>query len=176
MHRLSLLGKVAGKGPLRAKPNLNDDRFAAPQGKLRGGSGDVAEHTQPPSRLPGQRRFSLRENEQRGGHVLEKHVGKTEEQLKQRLDDQPRLEAVSTFRDAPTAEKAISAALDKNRVAIDEWLKAPKEPLELLFEGTSSLGITLERGASSARFSSIARIILKPDTSGGFYVLTAYLK
>ena len=173
---LSLLGKVAGKGPLRAKPNLNDDRFAAPQGKLRGGSGDVAEHTQPPSRLPGQRRFSLRENEQRGGHVLEKHVGKTEEQLKQRLDDQPRLEAVSTFRDAPTAEKAISAALDKNRVAIDEWLKAPKEPLELLFEGTSSLGITLERGASSARFSSIARIILKPDTSGGFYVLTAYLK
>lgn len=44
---LSLLGKVAGKGPLRAKPNVNEDRFAAPHDKLSGGGGGVAEHVQP---------------------------------------------------------------------------------------------------------------------------------
>jgi hypothetical protein len=45
---LSLLGKFGGRGPMRAKPNL-EDRFAAPSGKPRpsGGSGGTAEHTQP---------------------------------------------------------------------------------------------------------------------------------
>ena len=50
VQMLSLLGKISGKGPLRAKPNLSEDRFAAPQGKPRNGgsgNGDVAEHKQP---------------------------------------------------------------------------------------------------------------------------------
>ena len=176
---LSLLGKVGSRGPLRAKPNLGEDRFGPQRDKLRGGggNGDVAEHKTPPRGLPGQRRFSIRENEERGGHVLEKHVGKSEEQLKQRLADESHLKTASSFHDEGTAERTIATALDQNRSEIETWLKrAAGERLWLKHKSQSSLGITLDHGQSTARTSSIASIILKPDARGGFYVLTAYLE
>ena len=181
MQILSLLGKVAGKGPLRAKPNVNEDRFAAPRDKLRGGGGsghgDVAEHKTPPRSLPGQRRFSLRENEARGGHILDRHVGKTEDQLKQRLADEPHVPVASSFRDESTAEQAISAALESNEAAIAKWLKTSKGPKLLVqHESASSLGMAVERGTAAARPSRSAQIVLVRDSVGGFYVLTAYLE
>ncbi|MBL9003135.1 MAG: hypothetical protein JNJ46_02750, partial [Myxococcales bacterium] len=176
MQILSLIGKVSGKGPLRAKPNLAD-HVDPPTGKPRGGGGgrDAAEHAQPPNKLPGPRRFSLRENEERGGHILAKHVGKSEEQLRQRLMDEEHLKVASSFKDEHTAQHVVSAALEKNQAAIDDWLKRPLKPLRLTHEGASELGIALNRDASTARPSNVARLVLQSDSQGGFYVLTAYL-
>ncbi|MBL9003683.1 MAG: hypothetical protein JNJ46_05515 [Myxococcales bacterium] len=143
---------------------------------LRGGGRDAAEHAQPPNKLPGPRRFSLRENEERGGHILQRHVGKTEEQLRQRLEDEPHLKTASSFRDEATAERAISTALERNQAAIEQWLKRPITALEILFKEETSLGIALDRGVSTARSSNIAQIVLKPDSGGRFYVLTSYLR
>lgn len=175
---LSLLGKFGGRGPLRARPNVNDDRFAPP-GKPRmagGGSGDIAEHKQPPKTLPRERRFSLHDNEERGGHILQKHVEKTEAQLKQRIEGAPRLKIASSFRDESTAEQAISATLDKNQELIEQWLKQPVgNDLVLHHQGASSLGIAMDRGAAAARPSNLARMVLRHHSDGGFYVLTAYL-
>ena len=137
----------------------------------------MAEHKSPPRNLPGQRRFSLRENEARGGHILQRHVGKTEEQLKQRLDDAPHLKIASSFRDEGTAERAISATLERNQAAIDDWLKRPsKQDLVLYHNGESSLGIALARGTAMARPSHAATIVLRTNPEGGFHVLTAYLE
>lgn len=177
---LSLLGKVGARGPVRAKPNLNEDRFAPPPGRPRnggGGHGDIAEHKPPPSKLPGQRRFSIRENEEQGGHILEKHVGKSQEQLKQRLAAEPHLKTASSFHDGGTAEQSIAAALDQNQGAIEQWLKrSSREKLPLKYKSQSSLGIALDHGEAVARTSDVAIIVLKPDSRGGFYVLTAYLE
>ena len=45
------------------------------------------------------------------GHTLEKHVGQTLDELKQRLAGDMKLKAVSTFPDRVTAEAAITDAL-----------------------------------------------------------------
>jgi hypothetical protein len=175
---LGLLGKVGGKGPLRAKPTLGDDRYSPAPGKSRssGGTGEGAEHTTPARSPLGKRRFSIRENEARGGHVLSRHVGKSEEQLKQRLQDIPQLRIASSFHDEATAQQAISAALEKNEAVIAQWLKQPDKPFSLVYEAASDVGIVVERSASSVRPSNVARIVLRPNPDGGFYVLTAYLE
>lgn len=175
---LSLFGKLGGRGPLRAKPRLDEDRFAASKSRpgQGGGGGEIAEHKQPPAKLPGQRRFSIRENEERGGHILERHVGKTEEQLKQRLAEEPHIPVASSFRDESTAEQAIAAAVEKNEAVISQWLKRPMAPLELQHKGDVGLGIAIDRSSATVRSSRVARVVLKPDARGGFYVLTAYLR
>jgi hypothetical protein len=176
---LSMFGKLGGRGPMRAKPRLDEDRFAPPKRGPGngGGNGDIAEHKQPPSKLPGQHRFSIRENEERGGHVLGKHVGKSEEQLSKRLEAEPNLKTASSFRDESTAEQAIASAIDSNQSTIDKWLKKPRrEKLVLEYESESNIGTSLKRGASTARPSNVATIVLQPDSDGGFYVLTAYLE
>jgi len=176
---LSLLGKVGSRGPLRARPNLSDDRFGTPREKLRGGggTGGEEEHRLPPRNLPGSHRFSIRQNEERGGHILAKHVGKSEAQLSKRLEAEPSLKTASSFRDESTAEQAIASAIDNNQSTIDRWLKKPRrEKLVIEYESESSMGTSLKRGTSVARPSNVATIVLQPDSDGGFYVLTAYLE
>lgn len=124
----------------------------------------------------GQRRFSIRENEERGGHILEKHVGMSQPELEQRLQQEPHLDIVSSFRDEATAERAISAALEQNKEEIERWLRrSSPEKLPLKHTSQSSLGITLERGENAVRASREATIILKTDSWEGYFVLTAYL-
>lgn len=102
-------------------------------------------------------------------------MGKTEAQLKQRMDESPHLKVASSFRDEHTAEQAVSTALEKNHAAIDQWLKRPRDDLVIFHKGESSLGIAVDRGVPAARSGNVARIVLRPDPEGGFYVLTAYL-
>ena len=137
----------------------------------------MAEHKSPPQHLPGQNRFSLRENEERGGHILERHVGKTEEQLKQRLADEPHLKAVSSFHDESIAEQAIGRGIEEHQPAIQNWLRQRgDDDLPIQHRSANSIGIVQERIDEAARPSGTARIILRKDNHGGFYVRTAYLR
>ena len=45
-------------------------------------------------------------------HIIDKHVGKTDEQLAQRLRDQPTIDAASAFTDLTSAQKYIQDALE----------------------------------------------------------------
>ncbi|CAM5466526.1 RNase A-like domain-containing protein [Streptomyces narbonensis] len=75
------------------------------------------------------------------GHTLDKHVGKTDEQLAQRLRDQqsggptltwpygrPRPSASSAFPNYQRAEELTEYNLNKNKADIDAWLKGPPPP------------------------------------------------
>ncbi|WP_406323108.1 RNase A-like domain-containing protein [Streptomyces sp. NBC_01637] len=72
------------------------------------------------------------------GHTLDKHVGKTDEQLAQRLRDQqsngptaawphgkPGLSGSSAFPNYQRAEELTERNLNKNKVAIEAWIKGP---------------------------------------------------
>ncbi|MFF1354894.1 RNase A-like domain-containing protein [Streptomyces sp. NPDC058297] len=72
-----------------------------------------------------------------GGHTLDKHVGKTDEQLAQRLRDQggpptpswpdgkPAIGSASTFTTAERAQELTQRNIDKNAAAVKEWLDRP---------------------------------------------------
>ncbi|MFD7401651.1 RNase A-like domain-containing protein [Streptomyces sp. NPDC059866] len=80
------------------------------------------------------------------GHTLDKHVGKTDEQLAQRLRDQPanpnqgptpawpyrkpKIGASSAFPNYQRAEELTEYNLNQNKAAIDAWIKGPPPPAD----------------------------------------------
>jgi hypothetical protein len=111
-------------------------------------------------------------SEAAGGHLLDRHVGQTVEDLSSRLDA-TRLPVVSSFGTADEAASAVSAALQHNRQIIDEWISSGavgKVELDAPFVG----GEVLRRGAAEAVAGSGVRVVLKGDGAGGWYVLTGF--
>ncbi|MBI1840168.1 MAG: hypothetical protein HYR88_04875, partial [Verrucomicrobia bacterium] len=72
------------------------------------------------SAIPG---GSLEANDRAGGHLLSRHVGKTPEQLRQRLASDSHISAASSFTDRAAADAAIGGALKSERLRIQSWLR-----------------------------------------------------
>jgi hypothetical protein len=130
----------------------------------------------PPRAVTRPRSTFLHENEAQGGHVLDKHVGKTDEELLARLKSEPHLREVSTFTDEATAERVIKAAIAENQDEIGKWLAQNRNlKLELDSVSSSTIGRKLVRGIGNSVETKIAIIVLR-KSQDGFYVLTAYVK
>ena len=129
-------------------------------------------------RSTGRDRYDLGRDEARGGHALERHVGRSDDELEDRLKRQPRVSAASTYTDRATAEHVVAQTLVRSRGRIDSWLdRAGNRPnLVLAYNGTSgqSIGRSLRRGSRSAVAYSDALVILRWDRGRRFYVLTSY--
>lgn len=113
----------------------------------------------------------LHSSEANGGHLIERHVGRTFDDLSARLADSPRLGNVSTFASVDEASSALNAALQQNKSVFDDWIASgARGKLELIapFEG----GSVLVRGADSVVSGSSVKMVLKTDGSGGWYLLT----
>lgn len=67
-------------------------------------------------------RYDLSRDEARGGHTLERHVGRSDDQLVDRLSREPGVSAASTYADRATAERVVEQTLARNRERIDSWL------------------------------------------------------
>jgi hypothetical protein len=65
----------------------------------------------------------LQGNEGPDGHVQSKHVGKTVEELQERLDSESWVPASSSFSNYKTAQAAIHDAINANDQKIRSWLK-----------------------------------------------------
>ncbi|MDQ1720926.1 MAG: filamentous hemagglutinin, partial [Pseudonocardiales bacterium] len=57
-----------------------------------------------------------------GAHTLARHVGKSEEFLRNRLAVNRNLRAASTFYDRQVAEESIHELIDSNRATVNRWL------------------------------------------------------
>ncbi|CAH0165153.1 Putative deoxyribonuclease RhsC [Pseudomonas sp. Bi123] len=68
----------------------------------------------------------LAAHEAQGGHLIAKHIGRTDLQLAQRLEAEPTIPAASTFPDRAIAESAVARALSENKKRIDKFLKSKK--------------------------------------------------
>lgn len=120
-------------------------------------------------------RYDLSRDEDRGGHTLRKHVGRSDDELRNRLQREPEISAASTWTDRATAEETVSAALQAERGKIENWQRrGERRPnLALHLDAGRTVGRSLLRGASQSVPCTEAIIVLRSD-GGGFYVLTAY--
>ncbi|BBY88086.1 RNase A-like domain-containing protein [Mycolicibacterium tokaiense] len=117
----------------------------------------------------------LTASEASGGHLMERHVGQTFDDLAARLDSRPRMEAASSFLTQEEAVAAVSDTLQSNRQKISDWLStAPKRELEL--DAPFNGGAVLQRGSDEVVPASAVRVVLRVDGNGGWYVLTGYPK
>ncbi len=105
----------------------------------------------PPARGDAPPRRDLSVDEQRGGHSLARHVGRTDAQLRQRLRDQPNISAASTYPDRETAEHVVTLVLEASADRIRSWTRRqgsrPNLALRLDDPRGPPIGRVLERGA-----------------------------
>lgn len=115
-----------------------------------------------------------------GGHTLERHIGKTTEELVARLERRSGLNETSSFRTVDEAEKLISAVLRDNRRQIEMWVKhvPPNLPARMTLSRafSRSTGIVVKRGSSEVIPAYRVRVSLefRPYHGKPYFVLTAF--
>ena len=120
-------------------------------------------------------RYDLGRDEARGGHTLDRHVGKSDAELRARLESES-ISADSTYADRATAEMAVAAAVRENSGKIDRWQHRPggHSNLVLDYDSASPLGTSIHRGDTQSFACSHAVAILKWLSPSEYYVLTSY--
>ena len=120
----------------------------------------------------------LSQDEAAGGHTLRKHVGRTDDELRQRLRRERNISAASTWTDRETAEHAVGIALAQNHDKIQRWLDREEGHSNLVvdYDGnpSHSIGRSLRRGSDRAEPCAHATVVLKWAGPNNYYVLTSY--
>ncbi|MBC8735289.1 hypothetical protein F6X40_00115 [Paraburkholderia sp. UCT31] len=98
-----------------------------------------------------------------GGHTLEKHVGRTEVQLRERLVREPKRQTVSSFRNLQCAQWAISEVMryDASRIKIWAQSASRNKPLELEKDVGRKVGYGISRKTGVLTEMSIVHVVLK---------------
>jgi hypothetical protein len=155
-------GEASAAAPSRdAQPRASNNRASERDAAGKSGASD---------------RYDLGRDEQRGGHTLDKHVGRTDAELRERLDRERDISAASTWTDRTVAEETVAAALRANQNKIDRWNERgfPRANLALHYDAGRPIGRTMHHNESSSEPCSGAVVVLKADRDGGFFVLTTY--
>jgi hypothetical protein len=118
----------------------------------------------------------LSQDERAGGHILRKHVGQSEEDLRERLAREPEITGASTYTDRPTAEHVVGAAIAQSQDRIERWLTRPSghRNLVLDYDADEPIGRTMNRGEIHSRPCTHALVVLKYAGPSDYYVLTSY--
>ena len=133
---------------------------------VRGGRIKLAEHESVTGQHP-------------GGHTLERHVGKSSEELFARLSRRPKLPATSTFKTLSDAETFTTKTLQAHKYEIEMWVKnAPKGTpwrKKITTQFASPTGIAVRRGSSEVRNCYRVEIWLEMTTYNGkpYFILTS---
>ncbi len=119
-------------------------------------------------------------HESLGGHTISKHVGKSLRELLQRLEAEPNLPTVSTFRSLDEAENYIARVLEAHADKIADWLRQTGQEarsLALQTQFSEPVGQVLARGASQLQGGHKVRVVLFRDSKSalGFRIQTAYI-
>jgi hypothetical protein len=132
--------------------------------------------TEPPEgtdEVPG---GGLEAHEQAGSHLIERHVGKDEQQLLDRLHKE-NISASSSFRDLPSAEHFIAQTIALSQGQVDAWL-AGKGGKRLVLDAhfDASTGISVARGDAHAQdVFSVKLVLERSDALGiGYRIVTGY--
>jgi hypothetical protein len=120
-------------------------------------------------------RYDLEKDEGRG-HTLKKHVGRTDEELLERLHRERDISAASTWTDRDAAEETVGSALKAERGKIENWEQRgyPRSNLALHFNAGRVIGRSIRQGETKSVSCTDAVIVLKADGPDSFFVLTTY--
>ncbi len=118
----------------------------------------------------------LSQDEVAGGHILRKHVGQTDDELRERLERERHITGASTYTDRPAAEHAVGAAIAQSRDRIERWLTRPGGHANLVldYDSPEPIGRTINRGEDRSHPCSHALVVLKYAGPSDYYVLTSY--
>jgi|SRR5271165_2046124 len=118
----------------------------------------------------------LSRDEAAGGHILRKHVGRTDEQLRERLERERGITGASTYTDRSTADHAVGAAIAQSQDRIQRWInRSGGHPnLVLDYDSETPIGRTINRGENQSRPCAHALVVLKYSGPSDYYVLTSY--
>src|SRR6185312_14737922 len=112
------------------------------------------------------------------GHTLAQHVGKSDQQLLERLNRDKRLREESSFADLDTAESAVATALQRNRAGIESWAAhaKPRQRHAWHYRSDTALGHGAYRPAGRSHIaerSSVTTVMIK-NADGSCTLFTAY--
>ncbi|WP_421558661.1 RNase A-like domain-containing protein, partial [Pseudomonas canadensis] len=118
----------------------------------------------------------LAAHEKAGGHLMEKHIGRTDQQLAERLQREPHVPTASTFPDRATAESAISKVLDNNQSKIKDFLKSTEHQLVINQRTPEPIGTSWKRGAKTPASGTQIRLIIRRDRKmpNGYRIHTGF--
>ena len=121
-------------------------------------------------------RYDLERDERRGGHTLDRHVGRTDSELQERLQRERNISAASTWTDRATAEEVVAEGLRAEQRRVDSWMsRGERRPnLALHYDARRPIGRSLRRGENQVVPCTSAVIVLRASGPDGFYVLTTY--
>ncbi|HSY33577.1 MAG TPA: RNase A-like domain-containing protein [Verrucomicrobiae bacterium] len=121
-------------------------------------------------------RYDLGRDEARGGHTLEKHVGRSDQELRERLDRERNISAASTWTNRDVAQETVAQALRAEHDKIARWEeRGYRRPnLALHFDAGRVIGRSMRHGDERSSPATEAVIVLKADGPNSFYVLTSY--
>jgi Bacterial CdiA-CT RNAse A domain len=121
-------------------------------------------------------RYDLSADERRGGHTLARHVGRGDEQLRERLASEGNIAAASSWSDQAIAEETVAAALRAEHSRLESWRRrGERRPnLALHFDAGRVIGRSLRRGSAEPVNCTNAVVVIRADGPEGFYVLTSY--
>ena len=112
-----------------------------------------------------------------GGHTLARHIGKTDDELRERLRREPDISSASTYTDQTTAEAVVGAALARSSRSFVAWRgRTGRRPNFVLhFASDHVIGRSMTRGRLGATLCRDALVVLRwDDRRERFYVLTSY--
>jgi hypothetical protein len=122
-------------------------------------------------------RHDLSVDEAKGGHTLARHVGRTDAQLRERLEREPGISAASTYSTRDVAERTVARTLTRNVVRVTTWMaRSGNRPnLALDYRGSRDevIGRSVRRGRDPVDCTN-AIVVLRWDGRRGYYVLTSY--
>ncbi|MGH9903187.1 MAG: RNase A-like domain-containing protein, partial [Pyrinomonadaceae bacterium] len=120
-------------------------------------------------------RRNLDAHELAGGHTIERHVGRSENWLRNRLASDPDLQFASSFRNEAAANRAQGRFVNQNRAEIDAWLRGGEQRYVGEVTMNDPIGIVVERGRGGAVEPNRATVVLVRDNSPqGWHILTSY--
>ncbi|KAA8694025.1 RNase A-like domain-containing protein, partial [Pseudomonas proteolytica] len=118
----------------------------------------------------------LTAHEKGGGHLIKKHVARTDEELAERFDSEPNIPASSTFQTLEEAETIVSKSLATHHQEIRKFLNGNKSKLLIRDSSTQPVGRSLLKGAKNSVAAYKFLLVLKrsPKMPDGYLLLTGY--
>ncbi|MCD9127017.1 RNase A-like domain-containing protein [Luteimonas fraxinea] len=161
--------------PAQSLSRVERDAVEATVGRIESYLGNIESPEGPDgtAEVPG---GGLEAHEGVGGHLIERHVGKSEQWLLDRVS-RDNISAASSFRDLPEAEHFVSATIADHQARVDAWADGSggnRLVIDTTFD--ASTGISVSRGDTRAVDVFSVRLVLERSNQLdiGYRIVTGY--
>ncbi|KRE97414.1 hypothetical protein ASG76_01435 [Nocardioides sp. Soil774] len=165
---------------LRAVATASASRLRVAEEQLRRARAGFERFVRVPARnergemlFPGGWRTNLRGQDELGGHIASRHVGKSLDELADRARSDG-IPYASSFANTDDAEKAIENALRLKADELSTWLAGDvrKKRLNVVLDHVT--GTSVDAAGSARQVRGVRLILVRADTPSGYRILTAF--